>query len=82
MKLWLVGVFWADAGRNGTVFDGFEELEEEEEASVLLCVDFALGMDDNGWKKKAKQQVITLKGITIHVKRNRKITLQVTYKVS
>jgi len=30
------------------VFDGFEELEEEEEASVLLCVDFALGMDDKG----------------------------------
>ena len=77
MKLWLIGVFWADAGRNGIVFDGFEELEEEEEASVLLCVDFALGMDDNGWKKKAKQQVIALKGIATRAK-NRKITLQVS----
>lgn len=58
MKLWLVGVFWADAGRNGTVFDGFEELEEEEETSVLLCVDFALGMDDKGWKKKKNNKLL------------------------
>lgn len=58
MKLWLVGVFWADAGRNGTVVDGFEELEEEEEASVLLCVDFALGMDDKGWKKKQNNKLL------------------------
>lgn len=76
MKLWLVGVFWADAGRKGVMFDGFEELEEEEEASVLLCVDLALGMDDNGWKK-SKQQVTALKGIATREK-NRKITLQVS----
>ena len=58
MKLWLVGVFWADAGRNGTVFDGFEELEEDEEASVLLCADFALGMDDKGWKKEQNNKLL------------------------
>lgn len=69
MKLWLVGVFWADVGRNGTVFDGFEELDEEEEASVLICVDFALGMDDKGWKK-SKTTSYTLNGIATHVKRN------------
>lgn len=40
------------------MFDGFEELEEEEEASVLLCVDFALGMDDNGWKKKQNNKLL------------------------
>ena len=50
---------WADVGRNdeddgdaGRVCWGFEDTEEDEdEESTLLGVDFALGMEDKGWKK-------------------------------
>lgn len=58
-KPWLVefGVFWADAGRNddddadvGNVWCGFEDTEDEDEESTLLAWDFALGIDDKGWK--------------------------------
>ena len=59
-KLWLaeLGAFCAEVGRNNVGTDtvcgaGFEEVEEEEDKeSILLVVDFALGIEDKGWEKK------------------------------
>lgn len=64
-KLWLAefGVFWAEPGRNDVgsdaedVWGGFEEVEEDDEESILLEVDFALGMEDKGWKKESKNML-------------------------
>ena len=56
LRLAEFGTFCAEAGRKDVdTCAGFEEAEEEDdEDSTLLAVDFALGMEDNGWQNRNK----------------------------
>ena len=49
------GAFCAEAGRKDVdTCAAFEEAEDDDEESTLLAVDFALGMEDNGWQNRNK----------------------------